>query len=316
VSRRFALARHLAGACTHVPVPACLVPIRQPPCLLESVAITAVSYASGGAPPITSTLVAWYEADSMEGYTCVDKSGAGNNASVSGSVPRTILPPDFGAKGLIQGGISTSITLPFVLPSTYTLFHLARYGPGTAVADRRELIVMAPPCDFASGFYAPTFPSPTATPADNGTVLSTNATAAYVPLTGVARHGGAWLTQSATDLHGANWVLSTDQWGMYRSQGFNRTVSTPGAFCSAALGVNGGGVDGAFSSGWQLGAMLVYSSTLNATEIATVETWLITRFALGKCFVPNPPVFMLGTYFLPRCFPWVWALQRAGMRAL
>lgn len=82
-------------------------------------------------------------------------------------------------------------------------------------------------------------------------------------------------------------VLSTDQWGMYRSQGVDRTSSgtNPGTFCPSppTLVLNDVGAGGTEATdGWEAAALLMYNRTLTAAEYEAVEAWLVKRYALGE----------------------------------
>lgn len=106
-------------------------------------------------------------------------------------------------------------------------------------------------------------------------------------MAGVAYHDG-WLT-TQLDMHSANWVLSSDQWGLYKSQTVDRTTGVPASFAAycpnnVLWGVNTGGLPSQpqYTNGWEVASILVYSSTLTAVQIGDVEKWLMARFSLGE----------------------------------
>lgn len=219
------------------------------------------NYIAGStSPPITSGLIGWYEADSLSGTQWKDKSGANNHATVGGPAP-TVVSYALNARGYLTGGASSSITFPVALPSTYTILHVTRYSPTSSIAGRQRIVGQPNNgCNWLSGHWG--YSGPTS---------------------GVAFHNAD--LASFVDRHGTDWVLSTDQWTMYRSNGVDRTDRTPVAFCQGgAWGVNQVYMATVpeVTDGWQMGLMLVYTRLLTATEIQTMETWIITRFGLGE----------------------------------
>jgi len=93
--------------------------------------------------------------------------------------------------------------------------------------------------------------------------------------TGVAYHNG-WVTPSTGDLHGNDWVFSTDQRSLYRSNGVTR--GTGGGNLSAQLTVNYGPQQGSQSSTWAIAEIIVYNRTLNSTEYTNVENYLNMKY--------------------------------------
>ena len=73
--------------------------------------------------PITNGLVGWYKGEAWNGTSWPDLSGNGNDCTETrGTVRRTF---DY-----IYGGTGDGLQFPagVILPSTYTLFHVARYN--------------------------------------------------------------------------------------------------------------------------------------------------------------------------------------------
>jgi hypothetical protein len=149
----------------------------------------------------------------------------------------------------ITGATTAGLRFPTaILPTTYTLFHVARYLNTTNRG--RIFDGYGNNVNWLSGF-------------DNGRA-------------GVAYHGntGGWVT-AQTDLHGTNWMLSTDQNNLYRSQGNNRTVANYANGVNDMLSINHGiGV----TSDWAVASVIVYNRTLTTTEIFQVETFLNRRY--------------------------------------
>jgi hypothetical protein len=83
-------------------------------------------------PPVTSGLVGQYNAYSVSGSQWTDLSGAGNHATITGSPTLATNNSAFGSTKnflTLQGTRSDSILWPTaILPSTYTLFYVARYN--------------------------------------------------------------------------------------------------------------------------------------------------------------------------------------------
>lgn len=79
----------------------------------------------------------------------------------------------------------------------------------------------------------------------------------------------------------SNWVLSADQWAFYQSNGINRTADIPGTWCSPPLTING--IEG--TDGWQVAAVLVYSTLLAPADIQRTEQWLAARYGLGRQYL-------------------------------
>jgi hypothetical protein len=203
------------------------------------------SYSDTFVVPVTSGLIGQYDITSWNNSTKVwsDLSGAGNNTTAFTGTP-------LAGTNYIYGGTGDSLTWPTtILPTTYTLFHVARHSGAS-----RGRIIQSLTTSFASGF-------------------STN-------LAGVAIHG-TYLTAS-TDLHGRNWVMSTDQNSLYRSNGVDRTTSS-GDGLATRLTLNTAG-----ESNWHCAEVLVYNRTLDLTEIQRVESYLQFKYSSFCMFLTAP----------------------------
>ena len=215
----------------------------QTPARLNSVP----SYSDTFVVPVTSGLVGQYDITSWNNTSKVwnDLSGAGNHTTAFTGTP-------LAGTNYVYGGTADSLTWPAaILPTTYTLFHVARHS-GT----NRGRIIQSLTTSFASGF-------------------STN-------LAGVAIHG-TYLTAS-TDLHGRNWVMSTDQNSLYRSNGVTRG-SSGGDGLATRLSLNT-----ALESVWQCAEVLVYGRTLSLGEIQQVESYLQFKYS-SFCMFLTAPIF-------------------------
>ncbi len=213
----------------------------QTPARLNSVP----SYSDTFVVPVTSGLVGQYDITSWNNTSKVwsDLSGAGNHTTAFTGTP-------LAGTNYIYGGTGDSLTWPTaILPTTYTLFHVARHSGAN-----RGRIIQSLTTSFASGF-------------------STN-------LAGVAIHG-SYLTAS-TDLHGRNWVMSTDQNSLYRSNGVQRSISS-GDGLATRLTLNTAG-----ESVWQCAEVLVYDRTLSLGEIQQVESYLQFKYSSFCMFLTAP----------------------------
>lgn len=192
-------------------------------------------------------IVGYYTGESWKNTQWNDLSGAGNHVtSITGNI--VVNSNQFGAnRSFISGDTSSRLKWPVaILPSTYTMFHVAKYNNGT-----RGRIFDGSNINWLSGFW------------------SGNA--------GVAFHN-AWLTPQ-NDPHGYDWVLSSDQNSLYRSQGVNRTTGSPGTPSFAQLTIiNGQG--SAEVSHWAIASLTVYNRTLALGEIRIVEEMLAYQYKL------------------------------------
>jgi hypothetical protein len=192
---------------------------------------------------ITNGLIGYFTGESWTGTQWNDISPSANNAStVTGSIVNNSVTLN-GFK-CISGGTSAGLRFPSgMLPSGYTLFHVARYN-GT-----RQRIFDAYSGNFLSGFHA--------------------------NKAGVAYHE-AWLTPQS-DIHGNNWVLSSDQKDLYRSNGTQRSTTT-GVMTAVSLSINYGSFVASEASDWTVACVIAYNRTLTSTEIQQMELYLNRKY--------------------------------------
>lgn len=212
-------------------------------------------------------LYARYRAGDYDATTKIwaDSSGNGRHtvaSAVNGTPARTTSTAANGSETtfpIVSGGTGDSLAFPSgVLPGTYTLFHLARYG-GTA----QQQIFTATNTNWLSGFWDGK--SGIAYQALNNSCLA-----------------ACWITQNTTSEHGSNWVSSTDQPGLYRSQAIDRTTC---AGCStvdtASLAINRPmSVYSTQVSDWQVADLLVFDRQLSTNELRSVEAHLGRSFGV------------------------------------
>lgn len=199
-------------------------------------------------PPVTAGLIGLYDDESFANNVWSDISGEGNHTNAySGTLSLVDVSGNGSIKTIraIQGNTAAGLQFPSaILPSTYTLFHVTRYTGGT-----KARIFDGLTSNWLSGFWG--------------------------GAAGVAYHDG-WLTDQ-TDRHGNNWVISTDQNSLYRSNGVQRGT---GGGTSKQLTINRGYYSGERSD-WQVSFVAVYNRTLSSNEYISVEQWLSSRYGIG-----------------------------------
>lgn len=198
-------------------------------------------------PPVSGYIGLYTTSSFVAGVQWTDKSGNGNHATLGGTptvVNSTVGNGSTLSFPVVQGSTSSTVVWPTtILPSTYTLFHVARYNG----AEKR--IFNGSGNNWLSGFW-------------DGAA-------------GVAFHEG-WLT-GTSDIHGTNWVYSTDQNSLYRSNGVLRGSS--GGSASTRLTINAGNFSSELSD-WQVAEVIVYNTTLSSTDYLAVESYLKTKYGL------------------------------------
>ena len=190
--------------------------------------------------PITDGLVGWYKGEEWNGTSWPDLSGNGNHCTVTkGTINKM--------GRYIYGKSTAGLQFPSaILPSTYTLFHVAKYNGST-----RGRIFEGTTGNWLSGFYS--------------------------SRTGVAFHG-AWLTQDSTTNFPLDEILiSTDQKDLYRGNlSNNLTINTVTGY-NIQLAINYGARYLIQPSDWAVSEVIVYNRELSLAEIDSVEEYLNTR---------------------------------------
>ena len=193
---------------------------------------------------------AWYVPSSLNsaGTTWTDMSGNGYNWAITNPVGRSTSNNVNGASGnftCLEGTTSTrssTIANGFVFSSTnnFTFIHVARNFSS------RFRVWNGTNNNWLSGFHGGN--------------------------SGVQYHEG-WIAPS-TDNHGTNWVVSIDKHNYYRSNGTTRGTSGNGAY-STAVDLNS-----SEPSSFQIAEVIVYNRALTDSEIATVESYLRTKYGI------------------------------------
>ena len=168
--------------------------------------------AQGVIQPNISGMIASYDATTFANNVWSDNTGSYNTDASRGTV--SISSTQLNGYDILEGATTDGLRFPTgVLPSSFTLFHLTRYT-GTEAR-----IFQGIAGNWLDGFWS--------------------------GRAGVAYHDG-WITPQ-TDLHTTNWVLSTSQNSLYRSNGVTR--GTSGGSSSRQLGLNYGAYPAEYSIG-------------------------------------------------------------------
>lgn len=218
-------------------------------------------------PTTLSGLTGWYTGDSVVGgnpmTTWTDLSGnnnhvtlnGSNGANLSGSVIRSTTGGGGNAlRPFIYGDQNAKMRFPTtVMTATYnnyTFFHVSKYyAPGGTPT--RNRIWDGVGNNWLSGFHSQE--------------------------SGVAYHGGWTTTNTSVDVHGNDWVFSTDQRYLYRSNGVSRGSGIGGG-TSAQLSVNWGAYESTQRSDWAIAEVIVYNRTLSSSEYTSVEDYLNKKY--------------------------------------
>eukprot|EP01083_Nonionella_stella_P313608 1126540_1 len=183
--------------------------------------------------------------------TWVDLSGNCRNVEdryISEDI--TTHPNTLNGETYISGGPFTQILFPDdVLPFEWTFFHVAKYNGEM----KQRIFQSIHPYNVLFGFW-------------NG-------------MSGMALHQ-SWITQSTQDMHGSNWVFSTDQRNMYRSNGIDRTIASQSskyANNQYRLCINTGNYP-TQPSDFAIAAILVFDYELSLNEYECVEEYLFAKY--------------------------------------
>lgn len=188
--------------------------------------------------PITNGLVGYYNNDSfVDGYWFDLTSNNNNVVYLSNNIEKS--------SNYIYGDSKSFVIFPTqILPPEYTVFHICKYNSKT-----KGRILQGLKNNWLSGFH------------------NSNS--------GLAYHG-EWITQSS-NIFGDQWILSTDQNSLYRSNMHDLTIKNPTAKESAQLAINIGNQPSE-KSDWACACIIVFDRKLSIQEIETVETWLISKY--------------------------------------
>jgi PA14 domain len=189
---------------------------------------------------ITNGLVGYYTGESWTGSAWNDISPSANNVTTIIGTPINNSVTLNGYK-CMSGGTSAGMKfLPAITPSGYTLFHVTKYN-----GSNKGRIFDAFNTNWLSGHH--------------------------LNKAGVAYHA-SWMTPE-TDVHGTNWVLSSDQKDLYRSNGVQRSTTT-GVSTDVSMCIN----FNAELSDWAVACVITYNRTLSGAEIQQMELYLNRKY--------------------------------------
>ena len=195
---------------------------------------------------------AWSQGDNYDSFSTIwkDDSGYCRNIDTEFITGTITTANDLNNHQYLTGTTSTSIDFPYdVLPINYTLFHVAKYNDGT-----EDIIFQAYDYAFLSGFYG--------------------------GKAGVALHE-QWITPPSIDSHGTNWVISTDQRSVYRSNGIARMTdsqSTTYQDNRYRLAINNGYYGTDDSSDFAVAEVIVFDYELTSDQYQCIEQYLANKY--------------------------------------
>ena len=193
--------------------------------------------------PNISGMIASYDATTFASNVWSDNTGSYDTDASRGTV--SISSTQLNGYDILEGSTSDGLSFPSgILPSSFTFFHVTRYN-GTEAR-----IFQGQAGNWLDGFWS--------------------------GRAGVAYHDG-WIT-AQTDHHTTNWVLSTSQNSLYRSNGVTR--GTSGGSSSRQLGLNYGVYTGEYSA-WQCAEVIVFNRHLTASEYGDVEQYLSYKYNIA-----------------------------------
>lgn len=207
------------------------------------------------APYITSGLVGYYIGESYLSASSSwrDLSGNGYHASTTGTI--SINSAGINGKAYIYGGTTSTVQFPSaILPSTYTIFHICRYNGSS-----KARILTGTTVNWLSGFWG--------------------------SKTGMAYHSDStgWVADFNSNRYTlTDWLLSTDQNGLYRGNKMDFTINTSGNSASS-IGINVIGEN----TDWAISTLIVYNRTMSLAEIIQMEDWLGITYLNPIAYPPS-----------------------------
>ena len=193
--------------------------------------------------PNISGMIASYDATTFANNVWSDNTGSYDTDASRGTV--SISATQLNGYDILEGAPTDGMRFPTgIVTGSYTLFHLTRYN-GTELR-----IFQGVTNNWLSGFWS--------------------------GRAGVAHHD-SWLG-AYNDIHGTDWVLSTDQNYLYRSNGVQRGTGSSGS--APQIGLNYGSFTGEYSD-WQCAEVIVFNRHLNATEYGQVEQYLSYKYGIA-----------------------------------
>ena len=227
------------------------------------------------APPTTTGLIAMYTGESYTNGVWADITGNGNNATVAGGNVAVIKSGLNGTRAYLIGTSATTVTFPStILPSTYSLMHVARYEP-TGSTFGNILAGATSNAGFLSGFWN----GLTGCAYHNGTVAMTTGTALV-----------DWAVTNGGSNYGKNWLLSLDTNTTYRANGVTVGTTGAGAPSFARLSINS-----YQPSDFDIGCIAVYNTAISIGNSSSYEYWLGSNYGIPIATASAAPSIGLNT---------------------
>lgn len=193
--------------------------------------------------PNISGMIASYDGSTFASNVWSDNTGSYDTNASRGTV--SISATQLNGYDILEGATTDGLRFPTgIVTGSYTLFHLTRYNNGT-----EGRIFQGITNNWLSGFWS--------------------------GRAGVAHHD-SWVT-GTTDLHGTDWVLSTDQNYLYRSNGVQRGTGSSGS--APQIGLNYGAYNE--YSAWQCAEVIVFNRHLTSAEYTKVEQYLSFKYGIA-----------------------------------
>jgi hypothetical protein len=168
-------------------------------------------------------------------YSKVDVTGNGSTKTISALQGTTTTRSNGLGSAYVFSGVAGAAT------GNFTLFHVARYR-----GQNRSRILSGAQANWLSGFWGTS--------------------------SGVQYHEG-WLAEATQ--HGDNWVISSDQHNLYRSNGVTRGTSNNGTYNTAVE------IGAQEPSDFHLAEVILYNRALTLSEIQGVEGYLSNKYGIA-----------------------------------
>ena len=226
-------------------------------------------------PPSSAGLIAMYTGESYTNGIWADITGNGNHATVSGGNVTVVNAGLNGTRSYLKGTSATTVSFPSaILPSTYTLMHVARYEP-TGNTFGNILEGATSNAGFLSGFWN----GLTGCAYHNGTI----GTSTGLPLSD-------WAYTTAGSNYGSNWLLSVDTNTTFRANGI--TVGTTGAGAPSYANLS---INSYQPSDFDIGCIAVYNTAISVGNAPSYEYWMGSNYGIPIATVSSTPSVSLST---------------------
>ena len=215
-----------------------------------------------------SQMLGWYDADSVSGTTWTDKSGIGNDGTLSGSdygvfTSNTDSSHELYANGenVVYGTTDSVVTFGPTISGEHTVINLCKYRE----SGTKQRIIQGESINAAYGHWE----------GKSGVVYLWN----------------GFVTQFADDEYGTDWVLSSVQRDLYRGNQIDLTdiqSGTPQTFSGSTRFVINTGFAWPEPSDWSCAEVIIINEAIPTDEIICIEDYLISRYNVGAAPTESP----------------------------